>query len=71
VWLTHIFAACISHERLAIPKPIHKLKEALQLIWTALQEKSFAEYEKKLSKAIEASVSAYWGHFEYKMWLLT
>jgi len=69
--LTHIFATCNSHEHHAIPKTVPELKDALQQIWTGLLQKSIAKGVKDFPKRLEASVSAYWGHFKYKMWSLT
>jgi len=48
--LTHIFAACKSHEHDAIPKTIVELKDALQQIWTAMLQKSFAKGVKNFLK---------------------
>ena len=71
IGLTYIFAACNSHEHHATPKIIPELKDALQQIWTALLQKSMVKLVKDFSKQLEASVSANWGHFDYKMWSLT
>jgi len=56
--LTHIFAACNSHEHHAILKTIVKLKDTLQRIWNALLQKSIVKGVKDFSKLLEASVSA-------------
>ena len=69
--LTHIFAVWHRQKHHAVPKIIPELKDALQRIWTALLQKSIDKGVKHFSKLLEASVSANWGHIEYKMWSLT
>jgi len=69
--LIHIFVACNSHKHHAIPKTIAELKEALQQIWAALLQKSIAKGVKDFPEWLNDSVSAYWRHFEYKMWSMT
>jgi len=43
---------------------IHELKDALQLIWSALTQKSIDKAVKDFRKRLRACVSANGGHFE-------
>jgi len=49
------------------PKTIHELKDALQLIWSALPQKSIDKAVKNFRKRLRACVSANGGHFEHKL----
>jgi len=49
------------------PQTITELKDALQLIWSALPQKSIDSAVKDFRKRLQACVSGNGGHFEHKM----